>query len=185
MARDDDFMQSVKTSSLAPFNQNSKIKFLDEDWTMDSTIFWRELYPSLNVIQPRHPNPDGFDKYLTRLTEEEKAFVAKQNQMTKKVIAWNLRKDVDGKGIEKSTFFVDHGTNVPTSIPRGKLPPYKPYQEVGGILKIPFKDSSNSLNPQGQDTSNKSQQRGSECYGRPNMPTYSERTQWIGNEDIS
>ena len=149
---------------------------------MDSQIFWRELYPSLNVIQPKEPqdpnNPLGFTQYLTGLTDEEKKFVARQNLLTKQQRAWNLRKQVDGKGAEKSTFFVDHEINEPTEIQRGKLSPYIPYQVKGGILKKPCKDSTNSLNPHGQD--HQSQQRGSECYGRADMPTHSERTQWIG-----
>ena len=87
---------------------------------MDSQIFWRELYPSLNVIQPKEPqdpnNPQGFNQYLTGLTDEEKKFVARQNLLTKQQRAWNLRKQVDGKGAEKSTFFVDHEINEPTEI---------------------------------------------------------------------
>ena len=115
---------------------------------------------------------------MTGLTNEEKKFVARQNLLTKQQRAWNLRKQVDGKGAEKSTFFVDHEINVPTMVQRGKLSPYIPYQEKGGILKKPCKDSTNSLNPHSQ--ANQSQQRGSECYGRADMPTHSERTQWIG-----
>ena len=53
---------------------------------------------------------------------------------------------MDGKEVDKFFFYVDHETNVPTEISRGrKLTPYKPYAERGGILKRPkFADNSHS-----------------------------------------
>ena len=66
MMKAENNLDMLPTSSLAPYNQQSKIKFLDEDRTMDSQIFSRELYPSLNVIQPKEPqdpnNPLGFNQ---------------------------------------------------------------------------------------------------------------------------
>ena len=69
----------------------------------------------------------------------------RHNQPTTLEEAKALTEQVDMKEVDKVFFFVDHETNIPTEVSRGKpLSPYKPYAEVGGILKKPKQEADKS-----------------------------------------